>query len=73
MLNTMVFTHLPSNVLIAMVPLMPTLNTALIVLFLRQVLNVFLRGFQLMVKHRYAKFTQPDYLSCTVVCQVNLR
>lgn len=36
MVNTMVLTHLPSNVLTIMVPLMPTLNTTLLALFLRQ-------------------------------------
>jgi predicted MFS family arabinose efflux permease len=35
LLNTMVFTHLPSNVLLAMVPLMPTLGTAIVVLLAR--------------------------------------
>jgi MFS family permease len=32
---TMVFTHLPSNVLLALIPLMPTVNTALGMLFAR--------------------------------------
>ncbi len=35
LLNTMVFTHIPSNILLILVPLMPTLNLAIIVLFLR--------------------------------------
>lgn len=35
LVNTMVFTHLPSNVLLILVPLMPTLPLAAAVLFLR--------------------------------------
>jgi predicted MFS family arabinose efflux permease len=35
LLNTMVVTHLPSNVLLALVPLMPTLPLAIVVLLLR--------------------------------------
>jgi predicted MFS family arabinose efflux permease len=35
LVNTMVATHLPSNVLLALVPLMPTLPLAIAVLFLR--------------------------------------
>lgn len=35
LLNTMVFTHLPSNVLLALVPLMPSLGLAVAVLLLR--------------------------------------
>jgi EmrB/QacA subfamily drug resistance transporter len=35
LVNTMVLTHLPSNVLLALVPLMPTLPLAIAVLFLR--------------------------------------
>ena len=35
LVNTMVFTHLPSNVLLLLVPLMPTLPLAIAVLFLR--------------------------------------
>ncbi len=35
LLNTMVFTHLPSNVLLILVPLMPTLPLAITVLLLR--------------------------------------
>jgi len=35
LVNTMVFTHLPSNVLLALVPLMPTLPLAVGVLFVR--------------------------------------
>ena len=35
LINTMVFTHLPSNVLLMLVPLMPTLPLALLVLLLR--------------------------------------
>ncbi len=34
MVNAMVFTHLPSNVLVLMIPMMPTLNTALLILFM---------------------------------------
>lgn len=39
LLNTMVFTHLPSNVLLALVPLMPTFPLAAAVLLLRQLLS----------------------------------
>jgi MFS family permease len=35
LVNTMVFTHLPSNVLLALVPMMPTLPLAITVLLLR--------------------------------------
>jgi MFS family permease len=35
LVNTMVFTHLPSNVLLILVPLMPTLSLAVLALFLR--------------------------------------
>ena len=35
MINTMVVTHLPSNVLLILVPLMPTLPLAILVLLLR--------------------------------------
>jgi MFS family permease len=35
LINTMVFTHLPSNVLLILVPLMPTLELAIAVLLLR--------------------------------------
>ena len=35
LVNTMVFTHLPSNVLLIMVPLMPSLPLAILVLFAR--------------------------------------
>jgi MFS family permease len=35
LLNTMVFTHLPSNILLILVPLMPTLPLAILVLLLR--------------------------------------
>ncbi len=35
LLNTMVFTHIPSNILLILVPFMPTLELAIIVLFLR--------------------------------------
>jgi predicted MFS family arabinose efflux permease len=35
LVNTMVFTHLPSNVLLILVPLMPTLPLAALVLFAR--------------------------------------
>jgi hypothetical protein len=39
LLNTMVFTHLPSNVLLALVPLMPIFPLAAAVLLLRQCLS----------------------------------
>jgi MFS family permease len=39
LLNTMVFTHLPSNVLLAAIPLAPTLPVALAVLFARFALS----------------------------------
>jgi predicted MFS family arabinose efflux permease len=39
LLNTMVFTHLPSNVLLALVPVMPTLASAASVLLLRSTLS----------------------------------
>lgn len=35
LLNTMVFTHLPSNILLVFLPLMPTLESAVILLLLR--------------------------------------
>jgi len=35
LVNTMVFTHLPSNVLLMLVPLMPNLSSAIAVLFAR--------------------------------------
>jgi predicted MFS family arabinose efflux permease len=35
LVNTMVFTHLPSNVLLLLVPLMPTLGSAIAVLLVR--------------------------------------
>jgi len=35
LVNTMVFTHLPSNVLLVLVPLMPNLPLAIVVLFAR--------------------------------------
>lgn len=35
LINTMVFTHLPSNILLILVPLMPTLPLAILVLLLR--------------------------------------
>jgi predicted MFS family arabinose efflux permease len=35
LINTMVFTHLPSNVLLMLVPLMPTVELAVLVLLLR--------------------------------------
>jgi len=35
LLNTMVFTHLPSNVLLILIPLMPNLTSAIVVLILR--------------------------------------
>jgi MFS family permease len=39
LLNTMVFTHLPSNVLLALVAFMPTFPLAVLVLLLRQALS----------------------------------
>ncbi len=39
LINTMVFTHLPSNVLLLLVPLMPTLPLAVVVLLLRYTLS----------------------------------
>jgi MFS family permease len=39
LINTMVFTHLPSNVLLILVPLMPTLELAVAVLLLRFTLS----------------------------------
>jgi len=39
LLNTMVFTHLPSNILLILVPLMPTLPLAITVLLLRFALS----------------------------------
>jgi predicted MFS family arabinose efflux permease len=35
LINTMVFTHIPSNILLMLVPLMPTLSLAILVLLLR--------------------------------------
>jgi MFS family permease len=39
LLNTMVFTHLPSNVLILLVPLMPSLELAVVMLLVRNLLS----------------------------------
>ncbi len=39
LLNTMVFTHLPSNVLLALVPFMPTAGTAVAVLLARHLIS----------------------------------
>jgi MFS family permease len=39
LINTMVFTHLPSNLLLILVPLMPTLPLAVAVLLLRYTLS----------------------------------
>ena len=39
LLNTMVFTHLPSNVLVMLVPLMPSLELAVVMLLARQLLS----------------------------------
>ena len=39
LLNTMVFTHLPSNVLLCLVPLMPSLELAVAVLLVRHLLS----------------------------------
>ena len=39
LINTMVFTHLPSNILLLFIPLMPTLPLAVAVLFIRYTLS----------------------------------
>lgn len=39
LVNTMVFTHLPSNVLLILVPIMPTVQLAIVVLLLRYTLS----------------------------------
>jgi MFS family permease len=39
LLNTMVFTHLPSNLLLMLVPLMPSLELAVVMLLARQLLS----------------------------------
>ena len=39
LLNTMVFTHLPSNILILLVPLMPNLELAVVMLLVRNLLS----------------------------------
>lgn len=39
LINTMVFTHLPANVFLILVPFMPTLELALVFLFLRSALS----------------------------------
>ena len=39
LINTMVFTHLPANVFLILVPFMPTLPLALVFLFLRSALS----------------------------------
>jgi MFS family permease len=39
LLNTMVFTHLPSNFLLLLVPLMPSLELAVVILLLRNLLS----------------------------------
>jgi len=39
LLNTMVFTHLPSNILLALVPLMPSLGLAVAMLLMRSTLS----------------------------------
>ena len=39
LLNTMVFTHLPSNILLLLVPLMPNLELAVVMLLLRNLLS----------------------------------
>jgi predicted MFS family arabinose efflux permease len=39
LLNTMVFTHLPSNVMLALIPLMPSLGPAVAMLLLRSTLS----------------------------------
>ncbi len=39
LINTMVFTHLPANVLLMLVPLMPNLSLAILILLLRSVIS----------------------------------
>jgi MFS family permease len=39
LLNTMVFSHLPSNILLVLIPLMPSLDWAIVVLLMRFVLS----------------------------------
>ncbi len=39
LLNTMVFTHLPSNILLMLIPFMPTAELAIVILFIRQSLS----------------------------------
>ena len=39
LVNTMVFTHLPANIFLVLVPFMPTLGLAIILLFLRSALS----------------------------------
>jgi hypothetical protein len=39
LLNTMVFSHLPSNVILMLVPLMPTLESAVVILLVRYLLS----------------------------------
>ncbi|MEM3212883.1 MAG: hypothetical protein QW834_00200 [Thermoplasmatales archaeon] len=39
LINTMVFTHIPSNILLALIPIVPNLYASLIFLFLRQSLS----------------------------------
>ena len=39
LLNTMVFTHLPSNILILLVPLMPTMEWTVVILLVRHLLS----------------------------------
>jgi predicted MFS family arabinose efflux permease len=39
LLNTMVFTHLPSNILLLLVPLMPNLELAVVMLLVRNLLS----------------------------------
>jgi MFS family permease len=39
LVNTMVFTHIPSNIFLILIPLVPTLSLSLLFLFLRQTLS----------------------------------
>ncbi len=39
LLNTMVFTHLPSNIMLMLIPFMPTAELAIVALFIRQSLS----------------------------------
>ena len=52
LINTMVFTHLPSNVLLILVPIMPTLPLAIIVLLL---MLVAINSVAILIRNRYEK------------------